>query len=75
MLDFLHTQGDICVGDNEPYRIDEKDEGIPAHALARGLPHVLLEIRQDLIAQEAGQKAWAQRLAVTLELASQRLGI
>lgn len=75
MLDFLRAQGDVCVGDNEPYRIDEKDEGIPAHALTRGLPHVLLEIRQDLIAQDAGQKAWAQRLAVTLEHARQRLGI
>ena len=29
----------------------------------RGLPHVELEIRQDLIADAAGQYAWAQRLA------------
>ena len=75
LLELLHAHSDICVGDNEPYRIDEKDEGIPAHALARGLPHVLLEIRQDLIAQEAGKTAWAQCLAQTLKLARQRLGI
>ncbi len=66
MLEFLQTHGDFCIGDNEPYRIDDKDQGIPAHALSRGLPNVLLEIRQDLIAQESGQRAWAQRLAATL---------
>ena len=66
VLEFLRTHGDLCIGDNEPYRIDEKDHGIPAHALSRGLPNVLLEIRQDLIAQERGQRAWAQRLAATL---------
>ena len=66
MLEFLRTHGDFCIGDNEPYRIDDKDYGIPAHALSRGLPNVLVEIRQDLIAQESGQRAWAQRLAATL---------
>ena len=67
VLEFLHSHGDFCVGDNEPYRIDAKDQGIPAHALARGLPNVLFEIRQDLIAQRGGQQAWAQRLAATLK--------
>ena len=65
-LEFLRTHGDFVVGDNQPYRIDDKDQGIPAHALARGLPNVLFEIRQDLIAHSAGQLAWAARLAATL---------
>ena len=69
MLEFLRSHSDLCVGDNEPYRIDEKDYGIPVHALARGLPHVLFEIRQDLIAQPAAQRAWAQRLADLLNAA------
>jgi predicted N-formylglutamate amidohydrolase len=66
MLEFLRAHGDFVVGENEPYRIDEKDQGIPAHALARGLPNVLIELRQDLVAHAAGQRAWAARLAATL---------
>ena len=69
MLEFLRQQSDLCVGDNEPYRIDEKDHGIPVHALARGLPHVLLEIRQDLITAPRDQRSWAERLAQTLNAA------
>lgn len=66
LIEFLRSHGDFCVGDNEPYRVDEKDMGIPAHALSRGLPNVLFEIRQDLITHESGQRAWAQRLAASL---------
>ena len=28
-----------------------------------GIPHALLEVRQDLISDEAGISAWAERLA------------
>jgi predicted N-formylglutamate amidohydrolase len=35
----------------------------------RGLPHVEIEIRQDLIQEEAGQAAWAERLARALRAA------
>ncbi len=54
----------LTVGDNEPYSVsDATDYAIPVHGEARGLPHLELEIRQDLIADDAGQSAWAQRLA------------
>jgi predicted N-formylglutamate amidohydrolase len=33
------------------------------HGERRGLPHVLIEIRQDLIADATGQRAWARILA------------
>ena len=36
------------------------------HGTGRGLAHVLIEIRQDLIADPAGQRAWAERLAPVL---------
>lgn len=75
MLEFLRSYSDLCVGDNQPYRIDEKDHGIPVHALARGLLHVLFEVRQDLITAPAGQRVWAQRLADTLSAARVALGI
>ena len=64
LLDVLRREGDLVVGDNQPYSVsDATDYAIPVHAEARGLPHVELEIRQDLIADAAGQQAWADRLA------------
>ncbi|HET6395483.1 MAG TPA: N-formylglutamate amidohydrolase [Pseudoxanthomonas sp.] len=60
----LQAEGELVVGDNQPYAVsDATDYAIPVHGEARGLPHVELEIRQDLIADEAGQALWAQRLA------------
>jgi predicted N-formylglutamate amidohydrolase len=52
-----------AVGDNEPYRMDEVDYTIPHHAIGRGLDYVELEVRQDLLADPAGQQAVADRLA------------
>ena len=64
MLEALRAEGDLVVGDNQPYAVTAtSDYAIPVHGEARGLPHVELEIRQDLIADEAGQLLWAQRLA------------
>ena len=64
LRDALRAEGDLVVGDNQPYRVsDATDYAIPVHAERRGLPHVELEIRQDLIADAAGQQAWAERLA------------
>lgn len=60
----LVAEGDLLVGDNQPYALgDETDYSIPRHGEARGLAHVELELRQDLLADAAGQAAWAQRLA------------
>jgi predicted N-formylglutamate amidohydrolase len=39
------------------------------HGERRGLPHVEIEIRQDLITEPAGQKAWAERLGRLLPAA------
>lgn len=64
LRDALQDEGDLVVGDNEPYSVsDQTDYAIPVHAERRGLPHVELEIRQDLIADARGQDAWADRLA------------
>jgi predicted N-formylglutamate amidohydrolase len=66
VLHRLNTEQDLCVGDNEPYRIDEKDLGLPEHAIKRGLLNVLFEIRQDLIVGVMSQKKWGLRLASVL---------
>ena len=48
---------------------DTTDYTIPVHGERRGLPHVLIEIRQDLIADATGQRAWADFLARLLPAA------
>ena len=58
------------VGDNEPYRMDEVDYTIPRHAIARGLDYLELEVRQDLIADEAGQDRVVAMLAELLPVAA-----
>lgn len=59
---------------NEPYRIDdESDQTVPVHGEARGLDAVLIEIRQDLIADDAGQAQWAKRLAPALQVSADAL--
>lgn len=64
LLALLRTEPELVVGDNEPYFVsDTTDYTIPAHGERRGVPHALIEIRQDLIAEERGQRDWARRLA------------
>jgi len=64
LLRALRQEGDLVVGDNEPYAVsDTTDYTIPVHGEARGLLSTGIEIRQDLIADESGQQQWAERLA------------
>jgi len=64
LLKGLRAQGDLVVGDNEPYAVsNETDYTIPVHGEARGLMNTGIEIRQDLIADPAGEAQWAERLA------------
>jgi len=63
----LRSEPDLCIGDNEPYT-GRNDHGysIYVHAEDIGLPHVLLEVRQDLIDTHHGAAAWAERLGAAL---------
>ena len=64
LLALLNKQQGLIVGDNEPYHVsDTTDFTIPMHGERHGLPHALIEIRQDLIADESGQRQWAELLA------------
>lgn len=63
----LEAEGDLVVGVNQPYGIDDDgDYAIPVHCERLGLLHVELEIRQDLIADPKGQKDWGERLSRVL---------
>jgi predicted N-formylglutamate amidohydrolase len=59
----------FAVGDNEPYSGELENDCLYRHGTMRGLPHVLIEIRQDLIADPATARAFAARLAPLLERA------
>jgi predicted N-formylglutamate amidohydrolase len=64
LLQAFRAEGDLVVGDNEPYAVnDATDYTIPVHGEARGLVNTGIEIRQDLIAEESGQRQYAKRLA------------
>ncbi len=63
LMDALRADGDIVVGDNEPYSGELRGDCMYQHGTSRGLPHVLIELRHDLIADAEGQKNWAMRLA------------
>jgi len=72
LLRALRDEGDLVVGDNQPYAVgDLTDYSVVNHGERRGIPHVEIEIRQDLIADEGGQEAWAARLARLLPLVIQ----
>jgi predicted N-formylglutamate amidohydrolase len=74
LLGLLRAEGDLVVGDNAPYAITEaSDYTVPVHGEGRGLPHVEIEIRQDLIGDDRGQAGWAARLARLLPIAASRL--
>lgn len=63
LIEALRAEGDLTVGDNEPYRGALTGDMIDRHALRRGLSNTLIEVRQDLIADEKGVAVWADRLA------------
>jgi predicted N-formylglutamate amidohydrolase len=56
-----------CVGDNEPYVGYFPRDSIDQHATRHSRPNVLIEVRNDLIADAAGQTLWAGRLASILD--------
>ncbi|UJW74614.1 N-formylglutamate amidohydrolase [Rhizobium sp. SL42] len=63
LIDLLNEPGDILVGDNEPYDGALKGDTMYRQCMTRGIPHALLEVRQDLIGDKDGVLAWADRLA------------
>lgn len=63
----LRADPSLNVAPNEPYVINrDSDYAVPIHGDDRGIPAVLIEIRQDLISDEAGVAEWTDRLAAAL---------
>src|SRR6185312_5086576 len=59
----------FMVGDNEPYSGALEGDTLYQHGTLRGLPHALIEIRQDLIASDQAAQAFAMRLTPILDMA------
>jgi predicted N-formylglutamate amidohydrolase len=64
-LRYLRAEGDLMVGDNEPYSARGMPVGysLVEHCERPSRRHLLLEIRQDLLATPAQQRSWAVRVA------------
>ncbi|MEN8656829.1 N-formylglutamate amidohydrolase [Marivita sp.] len=65
----LEAEPDLVVGRNEPYPGHLPGDAIDRHALHHGRQNTLIELRNDLIATEATQTAWGERLAPLLQAA------
>jgi predicted N-formylglutamate amidohydrolase len=76
LLAMCEAEPDLAVRRNEPYGPrDGVTHTLVLHALPRGLENVMLEIRNDLIADGAGQQRMADRLAPLLAQAVQPVGM
>jgi predicted N-formylglutamate amidohydrolase len=67
LLDALYAEQVLIVGDNEPYAGQLRGDCMWQHATERGLAGALIEYRQDLVRDEAGQQLWADRTARHVE--------
>lgn len=67
LIEALRDDRELIVGDNEPYTGALADDCMNRHGTQRGIAHALIEIRQDLIADDSGAEAWAERLADIFE--------
>ncbi len=73
LLEGLSAEEGLVVGDNEPYDGALAGDTVDRHATIRGLANALIEIRQDLIADDRGAEEWAERFArLLVPLAEQR---
>ncbi len=61
LLEGFRADPALTVGDNEPYKGWLANDCLWTHATGRGLANALIEYRQDLVADAAGQRAWAER--------------
>ncbi|MBX3598012.1 MAG: N-formylglutamate amidohydrolase [Rhizobiaceae bacterium] len=75
LIDRLGQDKGIVIGDNEPYSPEDRVYfTLERHGRAHGLACVMIEIRNDQVADAASQKKWAHRLAEILETGKNSIG-
>jgi predicted N-formylglutamate amidohydrolase len=68
VLEALSRTPGVVGGDNQPYSLDAREDySVPVHAMHRGLPHLQVEFRQDLVAAPEGAVRWAETLLAALQ--------
>ncbi|MEZ5816800.1 MAG: DUF1244 domain-containing protein [Hyphomicrobiaceae bacterium] len=67
LLEAFQAEGDLIVGENQPYPGSYEGDTCWQHGVKRGLAWAIVEIRQDLIRDAAGQARWGERLARIVE--------
>ena len=72
MLDYMALQKDICFGDNAPYSGHLKNDCLYRHGTQKGMPHALIELRQDEISSTAGQVHWATHMVEIMKQAENK---
>lgn len=72
LIEALASDASLIVGDNQPYDGALRGDTMYRHAIVDGYPHALIELRQDLIADDRGAAAWAGRLAPILDALNAR---
>ncbi len=76
MLAVLRRDKALVVGDNEPYSArDNVDYTIRRHGYDRGLPHVMIEVRNDLLRAARDIAAWVERLADAVQISADAVGL
>lgn len=63
LIDALKADPDLVVGDNRPYSGRKANYTVDLHGGSCGRPHVSIEIRQDLLADDGMAADWGDRLA------------
>lgn len=67
LLEAFYAEGDLIVGDNEPYAGQLEGDCLWQHGTQRGLANAIIEVRQDLIRDAGGQDVWSDRLCRIVE--------
>lgn len=73
LLELLRAQDGVCVGDNQPYAMDEIDFTVPNHAFSSKRRYVEIELRQDLLSAPENIETWAKTIANLLMQAAAAL--
>lgn len=72
LIEMLAEDPELVIGDNEPYDGALRGDTMYRHAIVNGFAHALIEIRQDLIADDAGANRWAERLEPIVDAINRR---
>ncbi len=72
LIEQLAEDKSLVVGDNEPYDGALRGDTMFRHAIVNGFAHALIEIRQDLIADDCGATEWAERLTPIVDAINRR---